>query len=176
MLKENQRQYIKDFSIDLVDKNQLNTNEFCIYEINGSDIKAVTRLYNFTWIHLWLPFCKAEYCQNISLFQYMAEQHKSDGLAFLMTSETYDIKSINQIVVKSNFSFPVFVLEDVYYGHKMKRARMQISDQLINNDSIGKSLYYSDYVFKDTLLIYAGSNLNNERLDSIINISNSYKR
>jgi endogenous inhibitor of DNA gyrase (YacG/DUF329 family) len=167
-LREHDRQFIKEFNIDLVNDTALNKDEFYIYEINCPDIKAVTHLHNYTWIHLWRPFCSAEYCQNIAVFEYAAEKYRSAGLVFLLISETYGIKTIQEIVRRSSFSLPVYVLKDSYFGHKLKGARTLISDQLHNNDSIRKNIYQSDYIFQDSLLIYASGTLYTEKLDSIM--------
>lgn len=125
-LRQNQMQYVKDFSIDLVSDTGLNENECYVYEINCPDIREVTQRYDYTWIRLWRPYCKADICQNIGLLEDSAEKFRTEGLAFLLVSETYDLKQIQEIVRRSAFSYPVFVLEDKYFGHSMKGARNRL--------------------------------------------------
>lgn len=168
LLRQNQMKYIQVYSIDLVGDTGVNKNECYIYEINCPDIKEVTRHYSYTWIHLWRPYCKGDICQNIKALEYSADKFKTNGFALLLVSETYDLKEIQEIVRQSAFSYPVFVLEDRYFGHSMKGARIKFIDQLANNDSIRKNVYHSDFLFRDTLLIYATGTMNMSKLDSLV--------
>ncbi len=90
-----------------------------IYEINISDIKSILKKNKFTWIHLWRPYCSSDYCQNINYFSDLEDKFINKDFHLLLISETYDISIIKDIVKKTRFIKPIYVLQDAYYGHKI---------------------------------------------------------
>jgi hypothetical protein len=142
-----------------------------LFEINSGDIRNCALISKFLWIHLWRPYCKADYCQNINYFSSMADQYRINGLNFLLVSETYDRKEIKSVIDKNNFDRPVYVLQDSYFGHGLKSAKkkfLEINNHLIQNPNF---IYYDDFIFKDTLLIFACGEINKKLLDSVMSVN-----
>ena len=52
-----------------VNSRNSSKEELKVYEINSKNIKTIILQNEYTWVHLWRPFCSAEYCQNIGVFQ-----------------------------------------------------------------------------------------------------------
>jgi hypothetical protein len=101
----------------------------------------------------------------------MADQYRINGLNFLLVSETYDRKEIKSVIDKNNFDRPVYVLQDSYFGHGLKSAKkkfLEINNHLIQNPNF---IYYDDFIFKDTLLIFACGEINKKLLDSVMSVN-----
>jgi len=114
------------------------------------------------------PFCTSNTCKNISFYSDLENRFKKDNLKLLLISETYDLDIIKNKVEQNNFKNPIFVLQDSYFGHKSTKIRDQFSEELNNNINIKNQKYgFDDFLFKDTLLVYAGRNLNKQIIDSI---------
>lgn len=71
-------------------------------------------------------------------------------------------------MTNSSFHKPVFVLQDAWYGHKMKKSSRLLFNELNNNLQIHSKRGFDDYLFKDTLLIYAGNKMSQHILDSLV--------
>jgi len=168
-LSDKALQYVKPFDISLVSARVNNSDSLILYEINSDDIKALVHQEKYLWVHLWRPFCSAELCQNVDYFGNLADSYESKGLRLLFISETYDFSDIIKIMKHSWFNHPVFVLQDSYYGHKMRKTRLKLMATL-SPDSAGRSkIGFDDYLFKEGNLLYAGGIQDNKVLDSLIN-------
>jgi len=168
-LSDKALQYVKPFDISLVSARVNNSDSLILYEINSDDIKALAHQEKYLWVHLWRPFCSAELCQNVDYFGNLADSYENKGLRLLFISETYDFRDIIKIMKHSWFNHPVFVLQDSYYGHKMRKTRLKLMAAL-SPDSAGRSkIGFDDYLFKEGNLLYAGGISDNNVLDSLIN-------
>ena len=168
-LSDKALQYVKPFDISLVSARVNNSDSLILYEINSDDIKALVHQEKYLWVHLWRPFCSAELCQNVDYFGNLADSYENKGLRLLFISETYDFRDIIKIMKHSWFNHPVFVLQDSYYGHKMRKTRLKLMAAL-SPDSAGRSkIGFDDYLFKEGNLLYAGGISDNNVLDSLIN-------
>ena len=172
-LKESEKKFIKPFNIDLLSENVTKSDSLFLYEINSKYISECTLKSKYIWVHLWRPFCNTEYCQNINYFSNLAENYKGDGLELLMISESYDFKSIQNCIQNSNFNKTIFVLEDSYYGHKLRSNRLMLFNDFNKDNSIETKIGYSDYLFKDSTIIFIGNKLNSHLLDSLIHNNNN---
>jgi len=105
------------------------------------------------WLHVWRPFCNAASCQFIAPYRAKAEEH--DVKLFLI-SETYDFKSIDTIIKRADYGYPVFVVNNNYYGSKIDKSGKQFAKEIMNTDKLPKKKSYSDFLFKNGKLIYAG--------------------
>jgi hypothetical protein len=162
---------IKSFEIKNIDKKVSYSDSCYIYEINSVNIRNCAMISKFLWIHLWRPYCKTDYCQNISYFSSIADQYRINGLNFLLISESYDLKEIKGLLEKNNFDRPVYVLQDSYFGHGLKSAKkkfLEINNHLIQNPNF---IYNDDFIFKDTLLIFACSVINKKLFDSVMSVN-----
>jgi hypothetical protein len=162
-------EYFQKFQPDSFNQNA-DSNSLIIYEINTPQLKSITAKNKFTWVHLWRPWCSAEKCQNIGFFSQAAGRFHQTGLMFLLLSESYDINAIRKAVQNSNFHDRIYILEDSYYGHKIDIARERFIDGIMNNARITPGKYYDDFIFRDTLLVFASKDITIETLDSLMTL------
>jgi hypothetical protein len=167
-LKETDKKSIKPYDFNATQYNRIKNEELYVYEIDSKDIKENLKQSKFTWIHLWRPFCQAPTCQNINVYSEIEKDYKNKGLSLLFISESYDIQSIKKIVTNIGFQKNIFVLQDAYYGHKSRKNRVKLFHDLNNNQFKATKYGVDDFLFKDTLLIYAGHQLNKKVIDSVL--------
>ena len=122
----------------------------------------------FTWIHLWRPYCSSDYCQSINYFSDLEDKFINKDFHLLLISETYDISIIKDIVKKTRFIKPIYVLQDAYYGHKIKKNRIKFVKEIDSNHLILPKSGFDNYVFKDTVLIFSSNEINTGIIDSLI--------
>jgi hypothetical protein len=167
-LKDADKSIIKPFDPEIVSVKVNNNQQLFIYEINTDDILNCANKHKFTWVHLWRPFCPHESCQNINYYLNIEKDFKTYDLELLLVSESYDLKLIENIVRKSDYDKPIFVLQDSCYGHKIRPNRLKFFRDF-NTDITTEPRYgFDDYLLKDTVLIYAGEGLDNHKIDSLI--------
>jgi hypothetical protein len=146
-------------------------DSFYAHEINSNNIIACARTSRFLWVHLWRPYCKANACQNISFYPALADRYKANGLNLLFISESYDLKSIRNAVDNNGFNRPIYVLQDSYYGHDLNDARKKFSEMNFSQIQDPDLIIYDDYIFKDTLIIFACKEINKIMIDSILSVN-----
>ncbi len=170
-LTVSEKRKIKPYKDFLLYSNSATEQNNYLYEINTNNIKTHLKKQKYTWIHLWRPFCSADYCQNIDYFSVLEDKFKNKGLRLLLISETYDIGAITTILEENKFKKQVYILQDAYYGHKIMKNRKQFIQE-INNNNLKISKYgFDNYFFKDTLLIYSANVINKQIIDSLITVS-----
>ncbi len=175
-LSDYDKRYIKPFDSKIVTTKVNNIDSLFIYEINSDNIKEVTKEHAYTWIHLWRPFCHADVCQNINYLTNITDNFASEGLALLLISVTYGFKDIENVVKNSRFEKPVFVLQNNYYGYKMRKNRVKLVTDLKPELASSKKIWSDDYFYKDTTLIYAGSIEDKNKIDSLMQVNNNTTR
>ncbi len=159
---------IKPFKMDMVTQKVNNRDSLFLYEINTPNIKACVRHYKYVWLHLWRPYCEAEYCQNISYFAQLARRYQHMDFQLLLISESYDPPTIKKVLANSSFDKPVFVLQDAYYGHKIRKSYKLLFNEINNNPAIHSKKGFDEYLFKDGYLIFAGNKMTVNVLDSLV--------
>ena len=167
-LEEDQKQNIKSFNLETFDSEVNNQDELILYEITSMDIKTCSQKQEYTWVHIWIPYCGAEQCKSINYYQEAENTFKSNDLKVLLVSNSYDFKTIKSRLEHSNYTKPIFVLKDSYFGHKTKKTGIKLFDDLKQDSSLQSDYGFGDYLYKDTVLIFAG-NLEIETVDSLIN-------
>lgn len=81
------------------------------------------------------------------------------------------MKEIKAAIDKNNFDRPIYVLQDSYFGHGLKSGKkkfLEINNHLIQNSNL---IYSDDFIFKDTLLIFACTEINKKLLDSVMSVN-----
>ncbi len=170
-VKEEDKWFVKPFVLGIEDQNTNYNDTLFLYELNTGDIKGIIKDHPLTWIHLWRPFCHADQCQNIGYYAAVEEGLKDHGLRVLVVSETYDYNDIKGVVKNSMWNKPVFVLQDSYYGHKIRKNSLKLAAEMITDSVINTKWGYDDYLFKKSKLIYAGNGLDKNKIDSILLLS-----
>lgn len=141
--------------------------EQILTEIDHNDIVLTSQSAAYTWVRLWRPFCSGTTCENIAANANAAEKHPE--LTFMLVSETYGLKDISEKLRQSNFKFPVYVLKDAVYGHKMTPARKMFIAEMGNGQQIQPKFLDNDFLFMKDSLIFSGEDLM-VKLDSILNV------
>ncbi len=171
-LTDSDKNLLRPFDIEIVSQKVNNTEQLYLYEINTNDIKNCVRIQKYTWVHLWRPFCPSESCQNINYYLNIENKLKNYNLQLLLISESYDLNSIEHIVKNSFYDKPIYVLQDLYFGHKIKLNRMKFYNELKTDSSPKTRIGFDDYLFKDSVLIFVGEGLNKHIIDSLITKNN----
>ncbi len=166
-LNESEHQNIKAFNPNLITQQLNHSDSLFLYEINSIDIKKYATQSEYLWVHLWRPYCQAEYCQDIGFFSSLAAKYKNKGLTLIMISEVYDRQPIKNCLTNSEFNHPIFVLEDQYFGHNLRENRIRLAKELSGSQ---KKLKYGfdEFIFKDSSFIYRGNEMSQHLLDSLI--------
>ncbi|MBW6459418.1 MAG: hypothetical protein K0B08_02490 [Bacteroidales bacterium] len=163
--------YIEEFqgreNIHTID----NINNLKIYEINNKILREIISQNSYTWIHLWRPYCSNNNLQFMEFYSNIKERYDFLNFEFLLISESYDIFSIKKKLKISPYSDLIFVLSNSYYGHKLPEIRSRFIADIVSNSMINPKNSLSDFVFKDTFLLYAGEYLQPEMLDSLISMN-----
>lgn len=141
--------------------------EQLLIEVDNNDIDQITRQSAYTWIRLWRPFCPSASCENLALYSALSE--KNPQVTFMLISETYGLRDISEKLRQSNFKFPVYVLKDSTYGHKMTPARKKFIAEAGSGQQHQTQFYDSDFLYIKDSLIFAGNDLT-VKLDSILTV------
>jgi len=167
-LKEEDKWFIKPFKLGIENQRVDFSDSLFLYELSTNNIKEVVKHHPLTWIHLWRPFCHAEQCQNIDYYSSIEDRFIEQGLRVLVVSETYDYNDIRGVVNNSMWNKPIFVLQDSYFGHKIRKNRLKLTEE-ITADSVVKTKWgFDDYLFKGSKLLFAGNTLDKEKIDSLL--------
>lgn len=149
------------------------TLNLSIYELNSKEIKKRLVGQKYTWIHMWRPYCKADYCENIN---YPKNVSSKRNIQFFLLSQVYDLVNIRKSLARTVYDQPVYVIQNSSYkmGTKMNgknKAATQMRKELNNNPKLTLSKWGDDLFFKDTVLIYASeAALDANKIDSLLNI------
>lgn len=179
-LSSKDHEQVKDFTLLKENQTVDNVNNLILYEINSNQIKEILISHSYTWIHLWRPYCSSQSCQLIDYYSKIKEKYKKYNVEFLLISETYDLFSIRNSLKENPYNDVIYVLSDSYYGHKLLEIRNKFFQDFIKNSNIEIRSTCIDFIFQDTILIYASENAKNQLFDSLIinlnqsEISNSY--
>ncbi len=154
---------VSEFSPNLLDQKFNNSEDSLkLYEIEQADILNITKKHRYTWVALWRPFCSSDFCRNINYYSNVSEEFSNLDFKLILISETYNLRDIRKVVKNSTFTKPIFVLKNSYYGKKLRKNRVRFFDEL-NNNSIPKTKFgYSNLLFKDSTLIYAGDSISSD--------------
>lgn len=149
------------------------TLNLSIYELNSTEIKKRLIGQKYTWIHMWRPYCKADYCENIN---YPKNASAKRNIQFFLLSQVYDLVNIRKSLARTIYDQPVYVIQNSFYKMGTKtngknKAATQMRKELNNNPKLTLSKWGDDLFFKDTLLIYAGeAALDANKVDSLMKL------
>jgi len=169
-LSEQDFKSIKAFDQAVTNQEIDNSNGLIVYEITSDDVKQITQQHRYTWVSIWAPYCGNEACKNIKAYAEVMNQYKMQNISVLLISNGYFMEEINEAIKYSGFTKPVYVMKSAYFGEQMGKSFRKFANDMDSNNLIMKNKYFSDYFFKDTLLIYSGWELNKSTLDSLIKL------
>jgi len=168
-LTDQEKQFFRPFSMDAFKNPHSYKNSMVIYEISSRDIKQITRKYRFTWVHIWAPYCRGKNCNNvINLISEVFGREKSNDMMVLLVSNSYDLRDIKLSLKNADYTLPVFVISNSAYGYGQSKGQKQMALEMDNNTLLRHNEYFSDYFFRDTLLIKASWNVTLSQIDSLM--------
>jgi len=163
-----EKEYIQPFQQVQFHEQSDNQDCFKLFEINTQNVDSLVQHQEYTWIHIWKPYCPNESCTNIAQYENFEKRHRSSGLKMIFTSSTYDMDDIIKYVQSARFSKPVYVLQSSYYGVKNKGIRRKFHKDLDKDYSEDDRIFYSDYLFVKDSLVYMGDEMNDTILERYI--------
>jgi hypothetical protein len=169
-LKKEEKAFFKPFDASILNQQVNNRENLQVYEINSQQVKAVSKQHQYFWVHLWRPYCKADYCTNIKFFSDAVAAYPDEDMEVMLVSENYDLLQIKEVVKNSPYDRPIFVLDGGWYGSNTKTNKKQFLEEIKNNESlkVKNNGLWDDYFFKDSVLIFAGNHLDYAALDSLM--------
>jgi len=169
-LSDKDKALFKPFDASIVTKQVNNREDLQVFEITSQHIKNYSKEHEYLWIHLWRPYCKADYCTNIKFFSDAVANYPDEDIEVMLVSENYDLPQIKEVVKNSPYSKPIFVLDGKWYGAKTRATKKQFLQEVNNNENLNVDLddLWDDYLFKDSVLIFAGNHIDYQKLDSLL--------
>ncbi|XZF13508.1 hypothetical protein ACTHGU_17145 [Chitinophagaceae bacterium MMS25-I14] len=134
-------------------------------EVTAAEMKPYLKKNAYTWIYMWIPYCRAESCMPMSYYTKIAIQSADKGLKLMMLSQIYDSSIIARQVVRSGFKGNIYVAKDAVYGHKMRKNRLGFTKDLSGHDN----LMDPQLLFKGDSLVWSGEFMTAAKMDSLIN-------
>lgn len=89
------------------------TLNLLVYEINSKEIKKRLIGQQYTWVHMWRPYCKADYCENINYPKNVSAKRNIQRSITL--SQVYDLANIRKSLARTAYDQPVYVIENSSY-------------------------------------------------------------
>jgi hypothetical protein len=170
LLSKSERTQIADFDQDILSQKRNTENALMLFEINSQDVLNIAKKHPYTWVYLWQPGCSGNKCSRFFGDTAFIEKYKEQGLLSLLISETYDIRQIQKEVNHLEISQPVFVLEDAWFGEKLRPAYRQFMKEVNRNPSYTPPKYGRHLLFQRDQLIFAGPQFSTQILDSLIHL------
>lgn len=170
LLTKSEQAQIADFDQRVLSQTEDPKDALFLYEINSQDVLNITKENPYTWVYLWKPGCGGDSCARLFRGPDFLENYREQGIFTLLISETYDIRKVQKEVKLLDIKQPVFVLEDAWFGEKLRPAFRQFMKEVNRNPSYVPPKYGRHLLFQRDQLIFIGSQMNKEILDSLINM------
>lgn len=170
-LKDTEKEFIQPFNIGLYSHRLNNTKDLFLYEINSDNIRQCLTQHDYMWIHFWDPKCSGTNCLNLNYMADIPAKFKAFDMGVLLISEYYDYSSIRHVIENSDYTEPLFVMQNEYYGPKVRPARLKFYNDFKNDNSPQTKWGFREYFFRDTVLMYSGSNITYQQIDSLLHVN-----
>ena len=157
--------HFESYKIDEIFKP---TDTVKLIETNATDIIKILKHYDLVFIHFWKPFCSNESCQSLEYLNQLNNGLDSKNSRIILISETYDIDDIVRIVKASNYKEPIFIINDLVYGHKIRKATLKFQRELIPKSISIYRFGFEDLIFKKNELIYYDTDLDLNKVEKIL--------
>jgi len=169
-LDTQQLKLIKQFSLGETDAVRDQKNNLSLVEITGADISESLEKYPYCIVYLWDVNCPGEHCKPLYYYEDIEKKFRDKGVKLFMISETYQYDMIKGNAERSAFDRDLYVLKDSVYGHKLAKSRMRFYNEMTSGKGSKKDLYRY-FIFKKNNLIYYGSDMSEQLVDSVLNRS-----
>lgn len=171
-LEKGDKAFFKPFDASILNQTVDNVGDIKVYELNSQQVKACSKTHQYLWVHLWRPYCTAEYCTNIKYFPDVVSQFPEQDLELMLVSENYDLSQIKESVKNSPYGKPIFVMDGNWFTYKTRANKKQFFTEINNNPNLDvkNTGWWDDYFFKDSVLIFAGDHLDYQKVDSLMKL------
>lgn len=162
-LKRSEKKQVVPFDLQ-ARSNKDSAGRFCLQELNAGEVKNVQAAHAYTWVHLWIPYCKGPSCHPPYYYDRIRQKAGKD-VALMLVSRTYDYSLIARLVERSSYPLPVYVVSDARYGRGMPRASFRFARELTGI----KGLFHDEHlIFRKDTLIYSGPDMTPAIMDSVL--------
>ncbi len=138
-----------------------------LVEITGDDIKTELSRNDYTWIHMWKPYCKGPHCMPLYYYDKIATDFKPRQVKSFTISRLYADPTLWSELANGSRHDNVYVLKDAVYGHKAGKGWKKFLCEIINEDNICRA-QPTHTIFKKDKLIYHGSDISAAIMDSVL--------
>ena len=139
-----------------------------MYEVNTNDLKQCIKKHKFVWLHIWKPGCSGQNCTNLDFYTDMADKYKISDLEFYIISDSYEVEDAQKTIKGSRYDKPMMVLQDSWFGHDLRWINITLAYELDNHLNLKKKYGYFDFLFRDSLLMFAGLSINDSIIQSYV--------
>ena len=141
-----------------------NSNKNSLIEITGKDVTNAFSKVKYTWVHVWIPYCKAKTCRPLYYYDNILANSKTD-MQLLTISQIYDTKQPTE-----DYNKNIYVIKDSVYGHGMRKSRTAFTNEITHDKTIAIQMP-SHMIFKGNKLIYYSDDMTQHTMDSVIAIN-----
>ena len=115
--------YIKDFDHAIINKTFNYSDSLFLYNLTSKDFQKIGNHFKYIILSLWYPKCPntfyGEFIQIVDISNKIKQQNKTDSIAVIIASMSYDFYEIRNSCLKYNYTFPVFIIPSEQYGDKI---------------------------------------------------------
>lgn len=145
--------------------NKDSSGGFCLREIVADDVREVMKDHEYTWLHLWIPYCKAPSCRPPVYYEKVSKNAGGREVQYLLISRIYDYRTVSGMVDRFSYKGPVYVVKHARYGRNMPGASERFAAELTKDRSAS---FGAHLLFRKERLIYAGNDLSQATMDSVL--------
>lgn len=167
-LSDRQKSKLSHFESYKIDEIFMPTDTIKLIETNATDIIEILKHYDLVFIHFWKPFCNGESCQSLEYLNQLNNELDNKNSKIILISETYDIDDIVRIVKSSNFKEPIFIINDLVYGHKIRKATLKFQRELVPKSISIYRFGFENLIFNKNELIYYDTDLNLNKVEETL--------
>lgn len=167
-LNEAEKQHFQPFPAEISLTSGYDTTALIIYRLCEQDIQKILKSYDYTWVHIWAPYCpSADHAGLLNKLQ-LAATTAGQRLNVVLISSSYDYDAIKSRVSYSRYPFPVYVLDEACFGSSRGKALRHLHRVLHHHQVSGKRGFFGDYLLKDTTVVKEAWHLSVNEVDSLI--------
>jgi len=115
--------YIKNFDHVLINKTFNYNDSLFLYNLTSKDFYKIGNHFKYIILSLWYPNCPntfyGEFTQIVNIANKIKQQNKTDSIAVIIASMSYDFYEIRNSCLKYDYKFPVFIIPSEQYGDKI---------------------------------------------------------
>ena len=135
-------------------------------EITAKDLYTSFDREQYTWVHVWVPYCKSENGKPLFYYDNILETHKNKGLQLFLISNVYNYKPVKQQI--QDYGPDVYVIKHDSYGKRTGKNLKAFGWEMMEAGYIDTRRFGGNMIFKGDSLVYQGYKISNAIMDSVI--------